>query len=368
MKICFIANGSSNHIWRIANYFVANNHEVHLISYCFRQGYDKRIYQHKLKLIDVPMGKYLGFIFWIDKIKKIIHKVQPDIVNAHFITVYGFLASIVGIKPLILTAWGSDLLLQPKKNIFYKALVKYTTKRANRLICLFNKNILEPEIQKLFPKNLRVESIPQGINTSKFNKQAKDTKLLDSFGIEEGVTIIINPRSLSPVYDPMTFIKGVSTLNKLNTGFKAIMIRKPEQNEYDATIQELNIEDNLLFIDWIPHDKMPEYLSLADIYVSTSLSDGASNALFEAMSCELPCVVTDIPANRCWIKDGKNGLLFKPGDYKELANKIIYLLENENIRKEYGVKCREIVTEHADYTKQMAKMEKVFFEVVKEGR
>ena len=54
---------------------------------------------------------------------------------------------------------------------------------------------------------------------------------------------------------------------------------------------------------------MPAYLNAADIYVSTSLSDGTSLSLLEAMACSLPVVVTDIPANKEWITDGHNGFL-----------------------------------------------------------
>ena len=74
-------------------------------------------------------------------------------------------------------------------------------------------------------------------------------------------------------------------------------------------VNSYNIQDRVRFIGKIPHKEMHKYLSLADVYVSTSFSDGASNSLLEAMSCGIarrsPCI-RDLsagadPIHACWI-------------------------------------------------------------------
>ena len=64
---------------------------------------------------------------------------------------------------------------------------------------------------------------------------------------------------------------------------------------------------------------MLEALHSGSCYISASLSDGTANSLLEAMAAGLFPIVSDIPANREWIADGENGMLFPPGDHMALA-------------------------------------------------
>jgi hypothetical protein len=74
------------------------------------------------------------------------------------------------------------------------------------------------------------------------------------------------------------------------------------------------------FIGYVPHEELAGFLAAADVYVSTSTTDGASVSLDEAMACELAPVVTDIPANRAWIKDGENGFRRESGAHQLAKN------------------------------------------------
>jgi glycosyltransferase involved in cell wall biosynthesis len=124
--------------------------------------------------------------------------------------------------------------------------------------------------------------------------------------------------------------------------------------------KSFGILNGIKFLEWVPHDKLPKHLASSDIYVSTSLSDSTSTSLLEAMACELPAVVTDVGENKRWIKNGENGFIVPTRDPKLLAEKIIYLIKNENIRKKFGKINREIIKEKADYKKWMREMEKIY--------
>ena len=62
---------------------------------------------------------------------------------------------------------------------------------------------------------------------------------------------------------------------------------------------------------------------MADLYISPSHVDGSSVSLMEALACGLPCLVSDIPANQEWVREGENGWLFPDGDDERLAGKIL---------------------------------------------
>ena len=120
--------------------------------------------------------------------------------------------------------------------------------------------------------------------------------------------------------------------------------------------KSLGISDSIRFLGWIPHGELPEYLASSDIYVSTSLSDSTSLSLQEAMACELAPVVTDLPANREWVTDGENGFIVPINDIQSLADRIVYLLKNNEARKRFGKAGREVIKQRAEYEREMEKM------------
>ena len=95
-----------------------------------------------------------------------------------------------------------------------------------------------------------------------------------------------------------------------------------------------------------------------DVYVSTSLSDaGLAASTAEAMACELPVIVTDSGENNLWINDGKNGFLVPVKNPEAIARRLIDLLQNIDLRREFGSKGRDIICKKNDYCVEMKKVE-----------
>ena len=126
---------------------------------------------------------------------------------------------------------------------------------------------------------------------------------------------------------------------------------------------ELGVSESTHFVGMVPNTELPSLLSSGDVYVSTSLSDGTSISLLEALSCGLAPVVTDIPANRPWVIDGSDGSLFPAGDYQALAAKITTALKDNDMRTRFGEAGRRLVLEKADFRKEMAKIERLYEEI-----
>jgi glycosyltransferase involved in cell wall biosynthesis len=101
-------------------------------------------------------------------------------------------------------------------------------------------------------------------------------------------------------------------------------------------------------------------LKSADLYVSTSRSDSTSVSLLEAMACGVPPVVTDIEANREWITDGENGLLFPVGDSKTLAEAVIRMLTDETLAAGAREINLRLIREKALWKDNMQKIETEF--------
>lgn len=120
MKICYFADAQSIHTERWVKWFVKRGHEVHLIS--FKKAKIENVNFHYIgPLKSVPYFSILCspilFLLFLKfrTIRKLIKEIDPDIVHGHYLTEHGFLAAASGFKPLVVSAWGSDVLINMKK-------------------------------------------------------------------------------------------------------------------------------------------------------------------------------------------------------------------------------------------------------------
>ena len=89
-----------------------------------------------------------------------------------------------------------------------------------------------------------------------------------------------------------------------------------------------------------------QYLKAFDIYVSSSVKEGLPYSILEAMAAELPIITTAVGGVPEMIKDNDNGLLIEPKNYKILAEKIKYLIENKPLAQRLGQQARQDVKEN----------------------
>lgn len=108
----------------------------------------------------------------------------------------------------------------------------------------------------------------------------------------------------------------------------------PMEKEINSLAKDLNILDRIKF--FINPTNIPEILKDCDIYLSTSLYEGLSNSIMEAMVAGLPIVATDVGDNRYLIKDGYNGYLVPCKDINMITEKLAFLTESEALRRKYG--------------------------------
>jgi glycosyltransferase involved in cell wall biosynthesis len=368
MRICCVADAASIHTQRWVNYFAGKGHEVHLICWKLMPGYNENIHIHLLTRLAPKIwtvSQYLSFLFWTLQVRRLVRKIKPAIVDGHFITVYGFLAACSGFHPLVVSAWGSDMLVQPKRKLLLKFITKYSLNKADIIICLFPIDVAKEQIAELGIDSNKIRALLLGVDTTEFNPSHRDEKIRRTLGIESSQPVVISTRALAPIYNVETLVKAIPFVLAEIPQAKFVIAGTGEQQGYLRELAHaLGVSNSTKFIGWVLRSELPKYLSSADIYVSSSLSDGTSNSLLEAMACGLAPIVTDIPANQPWINDRKNGFLFPTRDYKTLASKIIYLLNNEEVRENFSRRSQEIVQKKAEQQTEMKKLERVYHELV----
>lgn len=373
MRICYIAGGNFLHVHRLANFFAANGHEVHLISTTESRdygGYDERVKIHSLVRL-LPgiwqISKYLSGLMWLFQLRRLVKKIHPDIIDAHFIKINGYLGVISGFRPLVLTAWGSDILFTARLSHLHRIIISYCLKKADAVVC--RSSVVKEEITKLGARVDKINIILIGVDTNKFAPRHKNKELRRSLGFTDPAPMVISTRSLEPVYDLETLVKAVPLVLKEIPETKFVIAGQGSLRHYlEDLADSLQVADSVKFVGLIPHDELPQYLASSDLYVSTSLSDGTSNSLLEAMASSLAPVVTDIPANRLWIDDGENGALFPVSEPENLAARIVHLLKRDELRKKFGEMNTEIARQRAEHQMEMKKLEKLYSDLVERRR
>jgi len=131
------------------------------------------------------------------------------------------------------------------------------------------------------------------------------------------------------------------------------------KNTLAARIEELGIFDKVLFLGGIEPDDTFRFLAGCDISVLPSLTEGLSNSILESMAAGLPVVATKVGGNPELVIDGETGYLVPPADPRAMADSLLRLIRDPQLRREFGRRGRERVKEHFSLHVMVQKYEDV---------
>ncbi len=247
------------------------------------------------------------------KLEEAVRDFRPDFINPHYIISYGWLAWLCRLRPVIATAWGSDLLLLPQRSFSHRRRIRRALTWA--AYCTVDNDNLAAAAEAFIPSE-KIVRVIMGIERRQIQAMAKN-----EFA-PAGPLRLIAPRGLQDVYDPMTVIKGAALVSP-GVEFRIDLVGTGNAAaRMEAEIKKRSLGSKICLVPPVPHDEFIANLKQYDIYLSASLSDSTSVALLEAMAAGLFPVVSDIAGNRQWVNHGTNGLMFDPGSAPSLAETI----------------------------------------------
>ena len=358
-KVCYISP-LSIHSYRWIEAFFQKDYDVSLITDCrtFIAPKPDLIPTYVLPTLNRTNSPYRLIPNFLETIR-ILKETNPDLVHLH-VQHYYTPAIILAHFPFILTSWGLEVLTLPYTGLLSKNLATFTAKKALR-VTVDAKCLQDIWVNMGMPEN-KIQVIPFGVDTSIFNPNVSGEAIRKKLRIKKNDIVIISTRFFfNHHYNVECLIKAIPLIQKKHKNVRFLIKGAgPLENYLKRLTQKLNVSKNVRFVGLVPHDAIAQYLSAADIYVSTCFIDSTSVSLLEAMACGLAPVVTDIPGNREWIEDGINGFLFPPRDSGVLAEKLIQLVEDKRLRESFGRICFQIVKERAEWRECVSRMETIY--------
>lgn len=315
-------------------------------------------------------------IYWeqlyASNVSKVIEKYGVDLIHAH----YAYPEGLVGLlakkrtgKLLVVTLHGYDILVEASIGYGVRlskridAIISRVLNNADAVItasqATFN------EAKRIVGNINKVHLISNGVDVQKFNPNLNDSKIRKRLGIEKHL-VIFALRSHEPKYGLEYLIRAASMVTKERQDVALVIGGDGSLRCYHEQLAtKLGIKEKIIFVERIPQHEVPYYYAMSDIVVVPSLQEAFGLVVSEAMACGKPVIGTNVGGIPDQIIDGYNGFLVPPRNPENIAEKIIWLINNPNEAKRMGINGRKTVEEKFDINKRIDKIIQLYVSLIK---
>jgi glycosyltransferase involved in cell wall biosynthesis len=287
---------------------------------------------------------------------KLIRKFDPVIVHSHYATSCGLLGYLANPKKFIMSIWGSDVYIFPKKSALHKLVLEKILNRAN-LILSTSKDMAKVASQYT-KKEIKVISFGIDINHFKKIEINKEDKLI-TIGIL---------KSLEAVYGIEDLVTAFAIIKEKypELKFKLLIVGSGSQ---EKNLKQLCIDFKIFketeFTGYIDQVLIPEYHNQLDIAVFPSRSESFGVSALEASACETAVIASNVGGFPEVVIDNKTGYLIEVKNVDQLVEKISYLIENSEVRIAMGKAGRKFVEEKYVLSSCLKQMNEVYTNFLK---
>jgi len=305
-------------------------------------------------------------------VARIVRENNVNLIHAHFCYPEGFVGLQVKRnikKPLIVTAHGRAIQIESSINYGLRLnskidlLVRRVIREADRLIVAstFNADLL----RSLGAPDDKIRLIPFGVDLERFYPNLDSSLIKRKLNVDDDTYIVFCLKSGSKRYGVEYLIRAAPRVLRVHPKVIFIVGRKgPLHNYYISLCRELGVLKNFFFVGDIPYNLLPYYYASCNVFVNPSLIEGFGIVAIEAMASGRPVIATNVGGTTDIIIDGFNGFLVKPKSPDELAEKIIYLLDNPDVSRKIAANGRRTVEEKFSKEKQIKGVLNVYREFI----
>jgi len=217
----------------------------------------------------------------------------------------------------------------------------YLTRLGYRLTDhLFNYRILISQTVEQSYLNAGVLKTPHSViynplDFGRIENAQRNSEIRRELGVLPDDFLLINVARYIPCKGQKFLIQAMHKIIKNNFSVKLLLVgRGPLEGELRSQIDRLHLGENVIITGF--RTDIPVLLKSADAFLFSSLWEGLGIAVIEAMAAKLPIIAPSLPALREYIRHGKEGLLIDIRDSGQVAEKVLFIANNQKLRKSLG--------------------------------
>ena len=299
------------------------------------------------------VGGLVRHVVWI---RRLVRELHPDVVHAHWFPGFGFFASLARASPLVVMAWGSDVY---RANCRQELVNRFVARRAD--LVMTDSAALLDRIQDLGASRERAVLVNWGVDLKTFPPRPADRAALrERLGLGSG-PVVLSPRSLSPVYNIPTIVEAFS---RLYERFPDAQLVLKHMSVAEPELAELPNRERVKLVGHVPYELMADYYRAADVCVSIASSDSSPRSAWEALACECPLVLSDLPWVHELIEPERHALVV-PIDSAAVAAAIERVLTDPELGRRLGANGRELVEKQRNREVEMSRLARTYVELAR---
>lgn len=334
-----------------------SDHIEHFIICLTRAGEMERLLPPGTKIIECHKQEGNSIKF-LEQLSKILRRVNPDVVHTrNWAGTDGIIASrIAKIRSVVHSehGFGSENPdgMNSKRIWAYKLFSRWV----QEYICVSMP--LKEWLEKQVRPRKAVSQIYNGVDTDTYfpGSGAQTRKQL---GISQTYFVVGIVASLYPIKDHITLIQAFNLLRQQVSKSKLIIVGSgPERRSLETLAT-----GGVLFLG--NRNDVPEVMRAFDVYVLSSINEGISNTILEAMATGSPVVASNVGGNPDLIVDGVNGRLFPSGDFQSLSSILYGYYLSSDLRNKHGTHGRSTAVSRFSIKKMVENYETVWERVMR---
>lgn len=362
MRLAFLSIGRHIHTERWIQWFAHQGHDCHLLT--VQPGPVAGVTVHDIRAGLGP--KPLRYFFSLRKVKSLLKEIQPDLLNTHFLTGYGYWGHFSGFQPNILTVWGDDVYVTPFENSLKNKLARLALGSCRALTGDSADILLKSE--ELGADANRSFRVLWGVDFEKFQPRP-EREWRRGKGFADDEILFFSPRSYTqPYYNIDTVIAASAAIKERVPGARFLFSGyEGDPEPFRQKAQAAGIEDVMAMLGRIPHDEFATALNACDVFISVPSVDATAVSLLEAMSCGAGIIISSLPSSTEWIRHDYSGLVVEPRNAEQLAAAMIRFAEDTEFRRLAGERALANARKYAGFESNMVFVERIFRSALGQG-
>lgn len=342
MRIAFVADPRHPNTDRWVSYLASEfGHDVVVVATTAPPYPERTPY----RIVPCPVRARFGYLLAGPRVRQILRAVRPDLLVGYRIQSNGLAAALSGFRPLVL-AGQTETIVWPPHHPVYRLCVKWALGRAD-LLQAWGSHMAD-RLLELGVRSEKILTLPRGVDTSVFRPASKPTV----------APVLIMTRALRPIYNHAALLRALAE-PPLEAARLLIAGEGGERVALEGLAGSLGVASRVHFAGRRGASDLAEDLRSSRAYVTLVTTEGISSSLLEAMACGVLPVVPDLPANREWIVDGRNGALLPPEVIDappRLAARLASLLADDALVERAFALNPPVIAERADWKTNLSIM------------